>query len=58
MTTRLSVKEAQIRHADEIARIEEDVNRIGGDCDIAELVAIMVTRGWIPPATPQKDATP
>ena len=50
MSYMLRLKEAQIRHADEIAAIEYDVNRqMGGDCDIAELVAIMLTRGWTPP---------
>lgn len=58
MTYLLRLKEAQLRHAEEIARIEEDVNaQMGGNCDIAELVALMLTRGWAPPATrPAPDA--
>ena len=52
----LRLKEAQIGHANEIAEIEMDVNRqMGGDCTIAELVAIMLTRGWTPP---QKQPAP
>ena len=50
MSYMLRLKEAQIRYADEIAEIEMDVDRqMGGDCTIAELVALMLTRGWAPP---------
>ena len=49
-----SAKEAQIKNAAEIYQIERTVNNLmGGDCDIAELIAVMLMRGWTPPeATP------
>jgi hypothetical protein len=45
----LDLKEARVKHAREIAEIERDINRLGGDMDIAEIVALMVRRGWKAP---------
>ena len=45
-----AVRDAKISHADEIFAIEKDVNdRLGGDAEISEIVAIMVARGWTRP---------
>jgi hypothetical protein len=58
MTYLLKLKEAKIRHADEIAQIEMEVNhQMGGDCDIAELVALLLMRGWTAPDTPAPTGT-
>ena len=45
-----AVREAKVSHADEIFAIERDVNeRLSGDADISELVAVMIARGWTRP---------
>lgn len=37
-------------HADEVAQIEQEVNRLtGGDATVAEVVAIMISIGWATP---------
>jgi len=46
-----AVGEAKVSCADEIFAIEKVVNgSLGGDADIAELVAIMIARGWTRPS--------
>lgn len=47
--TALTPAEARVRHAREIAEIEREVNRRGGDATIPELIAIMAARGWKAP---------
>ena len=52
----LRILEAQVRHANEAAAIEADVNRhLGGECTIGELVGVMLERGWMPPDTISDD---
>lgn len=46
-----AMKEARIRHADEIDAIEREVNAVlGGDATVGEIVALMAARGWQRPS--------
>jgi hypothetical protein len=48
-TTTMTPAEARVRHAREIEEIEREVNSNGGEATIAELIAIMASRGWRAP---------
>lgn len=42
------------QYANAIAQIEQEVNRLtGGDATVGEVVAVMVSLGWMSPAGPQ-----
>ena len=44
------LRAAEATHGAEIEAIEHEANTLGGDITIGEIIAIMIRRGWQPPA--------
>lgn len=44
------IRAAEAQHAADIEAVEHDANAMGGDLTIGEIVALLIRRGWRPPA--------
>lgn len=49
-TLTAEIRAAEAQHAADIEQVEIDANEMGGDLTIGEIVALLIRRGWQPPA--------